>query len=148
MIEATQSAFQLPQGLLALRRRFGVYQIRNRLGFRQIELAVFKSAAREFAGLGQAKARQAAKRFGHIVQDGAPAVNVKFHDVLAGIAVRRRKPDHNGLIDRLAGLTVDKTPEGRFARRRNAGRDAEIPKQFARRRAGHAHDGNPRFPGR
>ena len=74
-------------------RRFaarGVDQVGHRFGLRQIELAVEKRAAREFARLGKARAgiEHGAE---HRMRHHRSAVALQFEHVLAGIGMRRRK---------------------------------------------------------
>ena len=75
-----------------MRRRFGVHQIGDSFGFRKIEFAVFKGAARELARLRQSKFRSLTKPFDERVKHGPAAVNVKLGDVFARETMRRGEP--------------------------------------------------------
>ena len=59
-IELAERAVELAQRLAPLRLGFGGGEIGHRLGLGQVELAVQKSAAGEFAGLGEPQTRAAA----------------------------------------------------------------------------------------
>ena len=89
-IERAELAIELAQGLAALRLGLGRDQIGDRFGLGQIELAVQKGAAGEFAGLGEAQPH-ARQRRDHRRDDRAAAMDVKFGDILAGNAARRRE---------------------------------------------------------
>ena len=61
-VKAAQIAVELAQGLAALRFGLGGGEIGHRLGLGQVELAVEKGAAGEFAGLGEPQAVPAQRR--------------------------------------------------------------------------------------
>ena len=86
----------------ALRRRFRRDQVGQSLGFGEIELAVFKRAAREFAGLGQATAVDAPSAASTGGDDRPAAVQLQLGHVFAGLAVRPRKPQRQRFIDDIA----------------------------------------------
>ena len=90
-IDPAEMAVELAQGLAALRLRFGRREIGDRLGLGQVELVVQKGAAGELAGLGEPQSPPRQCRHDRR-QNGAAAMHMKFGDILAGDAVRRRKP--------------------------------------------------------
>ena len=98
-IEIALRAFGILHGKAALRFGLGVDQIGQRLGLDQIELAVEKGAAREFARFGMADAIKAGDRLQHLAGDGAAAMDMEFGDVLAGKAVRTREKQHQAVVD-------------------------------------------------
>ncbi len=120
-IEAAQLAIELAQGLAALRLGLGHGEVGDRLGLGQVELAVLKGAAGEFAGLGQAQPEPGQRRDDR-GQHRAAAVHMEFGDILAGGAVRRREPQHQRVVERVARCRVDEAAAaGRSRRRDGAG---------------------------
>ena len=119
-----EQAFHLAQRLAALPIGVGVNQIVERFGFGEIELAVLKRAAGEFAGLGGPhifKSRQCGKQ---CRQHRAAAMDVKLRDVLAGGAGRSRKPQHHRIVDRPLADIMQQHPRhhpwsGKLARQRS-----------------------------
>ena len=116
-INIAQFAAELAQGLAALRLGLGRGEIGNRLGLQQVELAVEKGAAGEFAGLGEPRPEP-----GECLHDrsehSSAAVQMELHDILAGRAPRPRKPQDQPLIEHLSALRIDEAPPLRDARRR------------------------------
>ena len=110
-----------------LRQRVGQCGIATRgdevgdgLGLGEIDAAVEKCAAGEFAGLGQARAGVEGERHDAAHDEGA-AVALDFGDVLAGQARRMRHRDRERTIDVRAGRGVDDVAETHRARARSAG---------------------------
>ena len=91
VIEAAEFAVELAQRLATLRLRLGRGKIGDGLGLQQIELAVDKGAAGEFAGLGESQP-EAAQRLRHSGEHGATAVHMKLGNILSRRAPRRREP--------------------------------------------------------
>ncbi len=120
-IQIAEPALELPHGLAALRLGLGGGEIGHRLGLGQVELAVQKRPAGEFARLGEAQP-EPAQDLHQPGNDRAAAVQVKLGDILAGAAVRRRKPQHEAVVEPLAGFGIDEpsTP-GQPRRRQSAG---------------------------
>ncbi len=98
-----EQAFQLTQRLAALPIGIGVDQVVEAFGFGEIELAVLERPARELARLRRAYIFKTRERREERCEHRAPTVDVKFSDILPGRAGRRRKPEHDGIIDRLFG---------------------------------------------
>ena len=94
--------FTLQRAHCRLRRlaRAGIDQIRNRFGLRQIELVVEKGALREFARMGQSRAKLQHSR-DYSLHDHRSAVPVQLEHVLARVGMRRRKEQREACVDRL-----------------------------------------------
>ena len=75
----------------------------------QIELAVLEGAAGEFAGLGRAQALDRAERGQRRRDHRAAAVQLQLGHVLAGLALRRRKPQRQRLVDDLFAFAGSRT---------------------------------------
>lgn len=69
-------------------------------GLGQIQLAVLKRTAREFAGFGRPQPIDSAERLKQRSKYRAPAVNMKFGSVLPCCTGRPREPQNYGVIDR------------------------------------------------
>ena len=83
--------------------RFGGDQIGKGLRRGEVHLAGIESPPRELAGLRQAKPRITAQ-FVEYAGDGRPAaMDVQLRHILAGEGRRRRKPQHQPMIQDLAG---------------------------------------------
>ena len=99
-----ERAFHLAQRLAPLALRFGRHQVGEAFDRGEIELAVLEGAAGEFAGLGRSQALDAAERVEHRGDHRAAAVQLQLGYVLAGLALRRRKPQRQRLVDDVVGL--------------------------------------------
>ncbi len=142
-IEAAQLAVELAQSLAALRLGLGRGEVGDRLGLGQVELAVQKGAAGEFAGLGEAQPEPAECR-DHRGEHGAAAVQMELGDILAGKARRRRKPQDQRVVERLAGRRIDEpAAPGRARRRQFAGEQRHRPRGI---RSGQPQNGNGGTP--
>ena len=108
--------FQLPKCLPALRRRLGADQIGKPLDRGQIEPAIFESAPGEFARFREPAAFDLAQRIEHPGDHGMAAVKLQFRNVLASLAVRRRKPESERLVDHLAAFRIAHAHQRRLAR--------------------------------
>ena len=128
-IPLAQRARRLLKRLGALGGRLGVDQVREALRFRQIELAVFESAPREFARLGHSQAG-GRKRIEHARDHGAAAVEMEFRHVFAREARRAWKPKRKPAVQDLAGTGVSQGAEGSNPRLRHL-----APAQSLKRRA-------------
>jgi hypothetical protein len=138
-------AIKLTQRLAALCFGFGGGEVGDRLGLREVELAVEKRAPRKFAGLGKPQP-EASQRRDQRRDDRAAGVDLKFGDVFAGGAARRGEPQYDRVIDRLAATGVAEpcipcTAWGRQA----AGQRAE---RLARQRAAYPDDRDSSAPRR
>ena len=118
----TQFAIQLAQRLPPLRFGLGRGEIGDRLCLGQVKLAIFKGAAGEFTGFSQAQAKPPERRHNR-GQDGTAAMQMQLGDVLAGEAGRRRKPQHQRLVEGLTTLGIDEPPAAGRARRRQGSRE-------------------------
>ena len=98
-IELALRAFGILHRKAPLRLGLGIDQIGQRLGLDQIDLAVEKGAAREFAGFGMPDAVEAGDRLQHLGHDGAPAMDMEFGDILAGKAVGPGKEDDQATVE-------------------------------------------------
>ena len=98
-VERAQRPFGLRQRLAALRFRLGVDEIGKSLDLGQVELAVLEGAARELAGLGEARAGQREHRADHSADHRAAAMHVKLGHVFAGEARRAFEPEDEAAID-------------------------------------------------
>ena len=67
---------------------------------------MLEGAQREFAGLGGAQPLDPGQRFDDGRHDGAPAGDMQFDHVLAGVAARRAKADDQRAVQRLAGERI------------------------------------------
>ena len=129
-VETAEGAVELTERLAPLCLGFGRREIGDRLGLQQIELAVVKGPAGEFAGFGepQPKATQHLHDRGEY---GATAVHMKFSDILPRRAVRPGEPQHEPVVEPLSGLGVEQTSSSRYARRRQlAGKQGGCPPGF------------------
>ena len=115
-----EQAAHLLERLPALRLGLGADQVGERLDLGEVELAVLEGAARELAGLRHPQARDPAERRQRGGDHGAAAVELKLGHVLAGLAARPGKPQHQRLVDRLAGGGVAHVGQRRLARLRHA----------------------------
>ena len=97
-----QQAAELPERLAPLRLGFGADEIGQTLDAGEVELAVGKAAAGELAGLRRPQTFHRAERADERRHHGAAAMQVELDGVLAGFAFRRRKPQHQRIVDRLA----------------------------------------------
>ena len=135
-------AFELTKGQAALRLRFGGDEIGQALDRREIEPAILEGAAGELAGLGRPAALDHRQRIEHAGNDRLAAVKLQLGDVLAGLAVRRRKPQRQRFVDDFAARRIAHPRQRRLARL------GQAPDQFFKRNAGarpgHAHHGNRR----
>ena len=93
----------LAERLPALALRFSRHQVGEAFHRGEIELAVLEGAAGELAGLGGLEAIDAAERSKHRGDHRAAAVQLQLGGVLAGLALRRRKPQDQRLVDGLFG---------------------------------------------
>ena len=110
---------KLPKCLAALRRSFSRNQIRQALDGGEIEPAVIEGAAGKLTGLGRPAPFDAFQRVEHRSDDGVTAVELQLRHVVAGFAVRTRKPQHQRLIDNFAGRGIPHARERGLARFRN-----------------------------
>src|SRR5215469_16921426 len=141
-IDVAQVPVELTQRLAALRFGFSRSEVCDRLGLQQVELAVEKGAAGEFAGLGEPQS-ETGKHLHDRSEHGAAAVEVQFGHVLPGRAARRREPKHHRLVEHVAALRIDEAPPSCDACcRQVAGEQRYRP---SRGRPGNAHyrDGSP-----
>ena len=132
---------QLPQRLPPLLFGVRTNQIVEALGFGKIELAVFESAAREFARLGGARIPKTSKRIQQSRQYRPAAMDMKLGDIFAGRTRRRRKPQRHRVIKRFAAAIAQRRSR-RHARLRCL--PDERRNNVASLRSGYAHDGNRR----
>ena len=141
-VEPPQLPLQLAQGLAPLGLGLGVDQIGEALGRGQVELPVLEGAAGEFAGLGRPQPRAPAQGVEHRRHHDGAAVQVQLRHVLAGIAGRPRKPQHQTLVQCLPVGGVADTHEGGPPGRRRIG-PAKPAQGIAGSRSGNADDGDP-----
>ena len=106
LVNPAQFAFELAQGLFALGRGFGLDQIGQPFGGGEVHFAVLERAPGEFPRLGHPQAGHAAERIKHAPNDGGAAMKVKLGHILAGKAGGRGKPDHQAVVDGLAGCGI------------------------------------------
>jgi hypothetical protein len=116
-----------------------VDEIVETFGLGEIELAVLERAAGEFPGLRRPDLVEGGERGKQRGQHGAPAVDVKFHNVLAGRAGRMRKPKHHRIIDRLPAGVAEQSAGGDARRGRLAGQRGQDGTGLW---SGHANDGD------
>ena len=117
-VKIAESAVELAQGLATLRLGLGGGEIGDRLGLGQVELAVQKRAAGELARLGEPQP-EAGQHLDNSGEHGAAAMQMKFGDILAGSAIRRREPQHQPVVERFAGRRVGEPASTGISRRRN-----------------------------
>ena len=85
-------ALELPKRLPALGRRLRRNQISQPFHRREIKPAVLEGTAGEFARLGRPAARNLPQRIEYPGNHRLTAMNLQLGRILAGLAVRRRKP--------------------------------------------------------
>ncbi len=137
-----ERAFQLPQRLAPLPVGVGVDQVVEALGFCEIQLAVLKGAAGEFAGLGGPQSLQGTDCLKHRSQHGPTAMDMQLGNVFAGRAVRLRKPESNRFVERLpAGITNRR----QCCDARNRPPPDEVVQDLPRPLSGDPNDGNGRW---
>src|SRR5262249_44943948 len=137
-------ARELALRLAALGFGLGGNEIADRLGLQQIELAVEKGAAREFAGFGEPQP-EPAERLHDGSEHSAAAMQMKLGDIFCGHALRCRKPQHEPVIEALSTLRIDHP-----AAARNAwGQKAPDERRYRspRLRPGNADDRDSGAPG-
>ncbi len=96
-----KQSLQLAQCLAALPVGVGVDQIVEAFGLGQVELAILERTPGKLARLRRAQIGKTRQRHDQRRHHRAPAVDLKFRDVLAGRACRTRKPEHHRIVDRL-----------------------------------------------
>lgn len=126
----------------------GLDQVGDGFGLGQVQLVVEEGAARELAGLGHAQADavagpQAARQ--QQLHHHRAAVALQLEHILAGVGMRRRKPQRDAPINGRA-IGVEKGEVGCLARRQEA--PAHGLHHGAHIRAGHPHDADAAAPGR
>ncbi len=139
VILRAQGAFQLAQGLAALRLGFRRDKVVHGLGLDQIHPAVQEGAAGELARFGGAQPGRH-QRPGHPVDHRSAAVQMQFCAVLAGVGAGARKPQDQGMIQRNAGPVVQPTQPGMARRRVFAA--TQFGNNATRRRAAEPHHRN------
>src|SRR6185437_5586784 len=130
-----KGALHLPERLPPLALRFRCHQVGEAFHRGQIELAVLESSPGELAGLGRAQALDVAEHVEHRGDHGEAAVQLQLGDVLAGLALRRGKPQRQRLIDKVARCGIADAAE------RGHARGGDLTGQRAQRRAS-ARPGN------
>ena len=135
-------ALELAERLPALRLRLCRDQIGQAFHRREIEPAVLEGAAGELAGFGRPAALDPAERVEHCRNDRMAAVKLQLGGILAGLAARRRKPEHERFVDGLAGRRIAHARERRLPRLRHPA--DEFFERGARARPRHAHHRNRR----
>ena len=135
-------AFELAKRETPLRLSFGGDEIGQPLDRREIEPAVLERAAGELASLGRPATLDRRERIKHAGNDRLAAMKLQLGHVLAGLAVRRRKPQRQRLVDDLAARRIAHARQRRLARLGQA--PDQFPKRNARARPRDAHHGNRR----
>ena len=105
-----QQTLQLAHGLAPLRFRFGADQIRQSLHAGQIEFSIFECAPGELTRFRRPQPTDRRKRLESCRNHRPAAVNLKFGNILTGLAGGPRKPQRQRLVDRFS--------PGRIARKR------------------------------
>jgi len=98
---------------------FGKHQVGQSLDPGKIELAIIKGAARELTRAGRAQTGDSAERVEQRPADCPAAVNLKFGDVVARFAMRRRKVENQSVINDFTGVRVAKGDQFGAARLRS-----------------------------
>ena len=138
---------QLPQRLAALAIRVGVNEIVEALGLGEIELAVLERAARELARLGRARIRNSEIAARSAASTARPPWTWNSATSSPVAARRPRKPEHDRVVDRLAG-TVPKQPAAGLPRRRQLACERHQHQAGLRTRDTHHGDRARRTAGR
>lgn len=133
----SKSARHLPEGLPALAFRLCHHEIGEAFHSREIELSIFKSPAGKLSRLRRTQAFDARERRQHRGNNCASAVQLKLGDIFAGLAMGRRKPQHQRLIDELAIVAADLCQRGLACIRDLAREGLE---RVTRASAAHAHN--------
>ncbi len=118
-----QHAFEMLERLPALRFRLSRHQIGEAFDRGQIHAAVLERAAREFAGLRVTKLIEPAQRGKNRCDYGTAAMHLQLGEVLAGLAVRRRKPERQAFVDDFAAGGIAHAHERGPARFRHTARE-------------------------
>ena len=108
-----EAPFELQHGLPALRLGLGIDEIGETLDPAEVHPPVEKGPAGELAGLGRPAIGDGAKRPQHGGPRGKPAMDMKLGLILAGKARRPRHPEHQRLIEGLAGRRIAQDPHDR-----------------------------------
>ena len=116
-VAAAELAIELAERLASLRLGLGRSEIGDGFGLQQIELAVEKGPPGELAGLGEPQT-ETAQYLHDGGEHGAAAMHMKLGDILPGGAARRRKPQHQPVVEPLLGRGIDQIRAPRHARRR------------------------------
>ena len=98
LVERAEGAFQLAQGLAALRFGFGRNEVVHGFGFEQVHAVIEKAAPGEFARFGWAQAGLG-QGVRHAVDDRPAAVEVEFGAVLTGIGAGAGEPQDEGVVE-------------------------------------------------
>ncbi len=137
-----EHAGELPHRLRALRLGLGRHEVREALDGGQVEPTVLERAPRELARLRGTKARQL-DELGLHGGDHRPApVQMQLGHVLSRFGVRRRKPQHERLVEHRAGRRIAQAAQRCAPWLGQLG--AEHRERIARARARNAHDRNRR----
>ena len=134
-----EQALQLTQCLSALTVGVGGDEVVQTFGLGEIELAVLERTAGEFAGLRRPDLVEGGERGKQCGQHGAPAMDVKFRDVLASRAGGMRKPKHHRIVNRLPAGVAEQSASGDARRGHLAGQRGQDGTSL---RSGHANDGD------
>ena len=130
-----QRAFELIHGRARLQRRHRLDEIGDRFRLRQIEASVQVRAQREFAGLGQPRARAPSPSSTIASSSTGLPCAADLDDVFAGVGMRRREPGRDDLVDaRVRSLGSMHAAECGVSRRRAARADSAAPSRSGRRR--------------
>src|SRR6202035_5391506 len=132
--------FELTKSEPALRRCLCSDEIGQALHRREIEPAIFKRAAGELAGFGKLTTLYPTECLEHAGNNRLAAMKLQLSDILASLATRRRKPQHQRFVDDLAIRRIA------HPRQRGLARFGQTADQFfksnAGARPGHAYHGN------
>jgi len=129
-----RSVPELPEGLTPLCRCFRSDEIGQAFHFSKIEAAILERTARELASLA---GRQPSIFLAHQIRPRSPraAVQLQFSNILAGLAVRGREPQHQRFIDHIAARRIAHTRQASPCAARGGGRSASrAPRRHAARK--------------
>ena len=96
-INVAKCPLHLQQRLISLRVRFRGDEVTDRFGFEQVDAAVYECATGKLPSLSRTPT-QICEGCDDTIQHGPASVQMEFCTILARIAVRRGKPEHEGPV--------------------------------------------------
>ncbi len=120
---AARAAFEVMESLSPLILRSGLDQIGNPFRLHEVDLAVAEGPSRELSRVGGTHAGKRTQGGEQGLDDGAPAVDMKLRNILAGVRSGRGEPHDDSPVDRQSGRTAFELAQRCTPGRRHAAGD-------------------------